>query len=58
MTTDTASLPEKRLTGAHLLVAHVALLGGVVTGLLQALEHAGVRVSRRASISSSPTTTA
>jgi len=33
--------PEKRLTGAHLLVANVALLGGIVTGLLQGLEHAG-----------------
>ncbi len=32
---------EKRLTGAHLLVANVALLGGIVTGLLQGLEHAG-----------------
>src|SRR3972149_5229915 len=41
MTTATASDPEKRLTGAHLLVAHVALLGGVLTGLLQGLEHAG-----------------
>jgi len=36
-----ASDPEKRLTAAHLLVAHVALLGGVLTGLLQGLEHAG-----------------
>jgi cytochrome c oxidase subunit 1 len=33
--------PESRLTGAHLLVANVALLGGIVTGLLQGLEHAG-----------------
>src|SRR5262245_32871905 len=40
--TKTASDPEKRLTGAHLLVAHVALLGGVLTGLLQGLEHAGL----------------
>jgi cytochrome c oxidase subunit 1 len=39
---DTASDPEKRLTGAHMLVANVALLGGIVTGLLQGLEHAGV----------------
>src|SRR5262245_41740724 len=39
-----ASDPEKRLTGAHLVVAHVALLGGILTGLLQALEHAGVEV--------------
>src|SRR5215470_10708846 len=37
-----ASDPERRLTAAHLLVAHVALLGGILTGLLQALEHAGV----------------
>ncbi len=42
MTTETAaSDPEKRLTAAHLWVAHVALLGGVLTGLLQGLEHAG-----------------
>jgi cytochrome c oxidase subunit 1 len=33
--------PERRLTGAHLLVANLALLGGIVTGLLQGLEHAG-----------------
>src|SRR5499425_49707 len=37
-----ASDPERRLTAAHLLVAHVALLGGILTGLLQGLEHAGV----------------
>ena len=42
MSLDTASDPEKRLTGAHMLVANVALLGGIVTGLLQGLEHAGV----------------
>jgi cytochrome c oxidase subunit 1 len=42
MSADLASDPEKRLTGAHLLVASVALLGGLVTGLLQGLEHAGV----------------
>ena len=42
MSQDTASDPEKRLTGAHMLVANVALLGGIVTGLLQGLEHAGV----------------
>ncbi len=42
MTPETAAAPEKTLTGAHLLVAHVALLGGIVTGLLQGLEHAGV----------------
>jgi cytochrome c oxidase subunit 1 len=41
MSADIASDPEKRLTGAHLLVASVALLGGLVTGLLQGLEHAG-----------------
>jgi cytochrome c oxidase subunit 1 len=41
MSLDTASDPEKRLTGAHMLVANVALLGGIVTGLLQGLEHAG-----------------
>ena len=44
MTTSSASDLEKRLTGAHLLVAHVALLGGILTGLLQALEHAGVEL--------------
>jgi cytochrome c oxidase subunit 1 len=42
MSLDPASDPEKRLTGAHMLVANVALLGGIVTGLLQGLEHAGV----------------
>jgi cytochrome c oxidase subunit 1 len=42
MSQDTASDPEKRLTGAHMLVANMALLGGIVTGLLQGLEHAGV----------------
>ena len=36
-----AADPERRLTGAHLLVANLALLGGIVTGLLQGLEHAG-----------------
>jgi cytochrome c oxidase subunit I len=41
MSLETASDPEKRLTGAHLWVANVALLGGIVTGLLQGLEHAG-----------------
>jgi cytochrome c oxidase subunit 1 len=41
MSLDAASDPEKRLTGAHMLVANVALLGGIVTGLLQGLEHAG-----------------
>src|SRR5512132_423540 len=33
---------ERRVTAAYLSVALVALFGGVVTGLLQALEHAGV----------------
>ncbi len=32
---------ERRLTGAHLLVANLALLGGILTGFLQGLEHAG-----------------
>ena len=41
MSQEMASDPEKRLTGAHLWVANVALLGGIVTGLLQGLEHAG-----------------
>src|SRR5262245_19567926 len=39
---DRACSAERRLTGAHLLVAHVALLGGIVTGLLQGLERAGI----------------
>jgi cytochrome c oxidase subunit 1 len=34
--------PEARITAANLIVALVALFGGVVTGLLQALEHAGI----------------
>jgi cytochrome c oxidase subunit 1 len=34
--------PEDRLTAAYLVVALVALFGGVVLGLFQALEHAGV----------------
>jgi cytochrome c oxidase subunit 1 len=33
---------ENRLTAAYLTVALVALFGGIVTGLLQAIEHAGV----------------
>src|SRR5512132_1575290 len=33
---------ERRVTAAYLSVALVALFGGVVTGLLQALEHAGM----------------
>ncbi|HEY7434626.1 MAG TPA: cbb3-type cytochrome c oxidase subunit I [Methylomirabilota bacterium] len=41
MSPAVAADPEKRLTGAHMLVANVALLGGIVTGLLQGLEHAG-----------------
>ncbi|HYB40524.1 MAG TPA: cbb3-type cytochrome c oxidase subunit I [Candidatus Methylomirabilis sp.] len=41
-TETAASDAERRLTGAHLLVAHVALLGGIVTGLLQGLEHGGL----------------
>ena len=35
---------ENRLTAAFLVVALVALFGGALTGLLQALEHAGVHV--------------
>jgi len=35
---------ENRLTAAFLAIALVALFGGVVTGLFQALEHAGVNV--------------
>jgi cytochrome c oxidase subunit 1 len=35
-------ITENRLTAAYLAVALVALFGGVVTGLLQAVEHAGV----------------
>jgi cytochrome c oxidase subunit 1 len=35
---------ESRLTGAYLAVALVALFGGVVTGLLQGLEHAGLNL--------------
>ena len=35
---------EGRLTGAFLLVAILALFGGVVTGGAQALEHAGIDV--------------
>ncbi len=34
--------PENRLTAAYTLVALVALFGGVVTGVFQALEHAGI----------------
>ena len=35
---------ERRLAGANLTVALVALFGGVTVGLLQALEHAGVNL--------------
>jgi len=35
---------ENRLTSAYLVVALVALFGGVVTGAVQALEHAGVNL--------------
>lgn len=35
---------EQRLTGAYLVVALLALFVGVVTGLLQALSHAGINV--------------
>lgn len=35
---------ENRLTAAFLVVALVALFGGALTGLLQALDHAGVHV--------------
>ncbi|MBI1893273.1 MAG: cbb3-type cytochrome c oxidase subunit I, partial [Candidatus Rokubacteria bacterium] len=38
---------ENRLTAAYLLVALIALFGGAVTGLLQALEHAGVNLYPR-----------
>ena len=33
---------ESRLAGAHIAIALVALLGGVTTGLAQALEYAGI----------------
>jgi cytochrome c oxidase subunit 1 len=46
MTTAVMPAPEfrteRRVTAAYLIVALVALFGGAVTGLLQALEHAGV----------------
>ncbi|MBI4562755.1 MAG: b(o/a)3-type cytochrome-c oxidase subunit 1 [Candidatus Rokubacteria bacterium] len=38
---------ENRLTAAYLTVALVALFGGVVTGLFQALEHAGLNLYPR-----------
>jgi cytochrome c oxidase subunit 1 len=40
----TAVATTGRLTAAYLAVALVALLGGVLTGLAQALEHAGINV--------------
>jgi cytochrome c oxidase subunit 1 len=36
--------PENRLTGAYLIVALLALFGGVVTGVFQALEYAGINL--------------
>ena len=36
--------PERRLTGAFLLIAFIALFVGVVTGLFQGLSHIGVNV--------------
>lgn len=36
--------PDRRLTGAYLVVALIALFFGVVTGLLQALSHAGINL--------------
>jgi cytochrome c oxidase subunit 1 len=40
----TAVATTGRLTAAYLAVALLALLGGVLTGLAQALEHAGINV--------------
>jgi hypothetical protein len=40
----TAAAAVGRLTAAYLAVALVALLGGVLTGLAQGLEHAGINV--------------
>jgi cytochrome c oxidase subunit 1 len=40
----TAESPEGRLASAFIAVALVALFGGMVTGALQALEHAGVNL--------------
>ena len=40
----TAAAPIRSLTGAFLAVALVALFGGVVTGLAQALEHSGINI--------------
>ena len=36
--------PEQRLTGAYLVIALLALFVGVVTGLFQALSHAGINL--------------
>ena len=36
--------PEDRLTAAYLIVALLALFGGMVTGVFQALEHAGINL--------------
>src|SRR5215813_11714669 len=36
--------PEQRLTGAYLAIALLALFVGVVTGLFQALSHAGINL--------------
>ncbi len=46
MTAATATdlRPERRLTGAYLIVAFVALFVGVVTGLFQGLSHAGLNL--------------
>ncbi len=41
MNDQAAGGSERRLTGAYLLVANIALLGGILTGFLQGLEHAG-----------------
>jgi cytochrome c oxidase subunit I len=39
---------ENRLTAAFLTVALIALFGGAVTGLLQALEHSGIQIPGQA----------
>src|SRR5262244_1416034 len=36
--------PEERLPGAYLVIALLALFVGVVTGLFQALSHAGINL--------------
>ncbi|HEY7248907.1 MAG TPA: cbb3-type cytochrome c oxidase subunit I [Methylomirabilota bacterium] len=41
MSLEGAGGSERRLTSAYLVVANVALLGGILTGFLQGLEHAG-----------------